>query len=256
MQPTRSETSVGSLRTSTAASGAASLAMRTSSAPVGAVPVTALQQARRLPHLLVVGSGIEAGEVRAADVARVQELVDVRVRIDVAGLPEPEREVPLLSGGRELREVRRRCRVERDATHLDVETDHGELSLDELPQRQRQPRAVRVEHGLSTAEVAPGERPRPVRIRTLERVDVRVLEAGQVGGRYWSLGMLASGPPAPLMISRRLRAKFTALRRLGLSRNSGRAELKASSRRVNPGLMKNRERLIPYFPTSPRVESR
>ena len=33
MQPTRSETSVGSLRTSTAATGAASLAMRTSSAP-------------------------------------------------------------------------------------------------------------------------------------------------------------------------------------------------------------------------------
>ena len=70
------------------------------------------------------------------------------------------------------------------------------------------------------------------------------------------MGTLARGLLAPLMIARRLRAKLTALRRLGLFRNTGRAELNASIRRVKPGLTKNRERLIPYFATIPRLGSK
>ena len=82
-----------------------------------------------------------------------------------------------------------------------------------------------------------------------------MLKPGMIEGRYWSLGTEARGL-VPLTIARRLSAKLTALRRFALSWNTGRAELKAIMRKVKPGLTKNRERLIPYFATSPRLGSK
>ena len=65
----------------------------------------------------------------------------------------------------------------------------------------------------------------------------------------------AFAPPA-LTRARRSSARLTALRRPGLLRNNGRAELNASIRKVRPGLRKSCERLIPYFSTRPRAGSK
>ena len=111
MQPTRGETRVGSFRMSSAANGRGVPCEPDVQCPVRPVPPADLEHARRSPHLLVVRARVEAGEVRAAGVPPVQELVEVGVGIDVGGLPEGERDVPLLAGiGRAWRSTRRkRC---------------------------------------------------------------------------------------------------------------------------------------------------
>ena len=70
---------------------------------------------------------------------------------------------------------------------------------------------------------------------------------------YWSVSRPARGPPLIACSAFRSSAKFTAFRNAGLFRKSGLDVLNASIRSVSPGCEKNRERLTPYFASSPRA---
>ena len=139
--------------------------------------------------------------------------------------------------------------MHRHRLDFDLHPDRGELLLGELRDRERELEVGRVEDGPGAAQVAAGQLSRSLEIRPVERIDVTVSEARHERGCTDRSSRPPSGPPPIACSAWRSRAKFTALRRLGLLRNSGREELSANILRARPRWRKKRERLM-YFASS------
>ena len=188
---------------------------------VGGVPRAPLRRPCR-PLQLAAGLGrAEPRQRRTVEDLRLEQLVEVRVRLGDARRPEDEGHVPALAPARELLQVRSRRDVNRGLVDDDLEPDPGELLLHELRRLDGELEIGREELDLPAAEVPPRERPRLGQVGPSERVTFASLNPGTLCGRYWSVSTCPLGPPPVVPSSRRSSARLIARLNLGLLRKSG-----------------------------------
>ena len=223
---------------------------------VGALAPDSLREPGSLSQRPVVRARREAREVRRPDEPSVEEQVDVRVRVDVARRPQAERDVP---------------RLTRVASLLKYAAVALWIGMPVPPPPARSPRAVAsragrppsgagsvdIEDGLGAAQAPLRELLRARQVRALERIDVRVPEPGQARGQVLiarAAHVLAAGEDERPAVEREV-DRLAEPRIVAEERPRG-VERQEAQRQPRSELELACERLIPYFSTSPRAESK
>ena len=189
-QPTRFDTSVGSLMYVRGTTGAASRRRSASSRAYArnrlAPPRVAAARSRRS------NPAIEVRRVGTTDEATLEVDVQEGVRVEVVDRRrDEERDVERLTGPVQRRVVGGL----RDRLDLQGDADLFEVLLQHLAQRERERQVCDVEGRLAAPQVPARQCFRLREIRTAERQMLASWKPGRVGGRNWSVIFAPGSPP-------------------------------------------------------------